>query len=46
LQPAGEGFEMAENGNFIVFAPAGVQPEVEDLVIALDKTTGKDTGIQ
>ena len=43
-RPAGDRFEMAENGNFIVFPPAGMQKEVVDLVVALDEATSKATG--
>ena len=44
--PAGDRFEMVENGNFIVFPPVGMQKEVEDLVVALDKATSEATGTQ
>ncbi len=44
--PAGDRFEMAENGNYIVFPPPGVQTEMNDLVYALDRTTNGATGTQ
>ncbi len=42
--PAGDRFEMAENGSYIVFPPAGVLKEAEDLAVALDKAARNTTG--